>query len=87
MLNKEQMEALKPYEMQMHSAVYSQTLRGIGVRTTQMMQDLYNEATGADRHICQSCAKDVFELLKDVGKMYYDTLAAEVKPKRTNKKK
>lgn len=89
--SKEQMDRLKPYENHLHSAYYSQTLVGCGRMATDAILAMWNEVTGQNRTICNGCAGDVFSLLKDVGKIYYDTIQnpePEKKPtrKRTAKK-
>lgn len=75
--DKTQLEALKRWESNFHSAVYSNYSRPLGKNEIDFMRSLYFEAQGDDIFVNLSCGKCVLDFLKRIGKWYYDSIGKE----------
>lgn len=72
-----QLEALRPYEQNFHTAVYSDYARRVGgPEAANLIARTYQEATGVALPVYPSCADCMLRLLKQVGKAYFADLIA-----------
>lgn len=77
-LNKEQLDALAPYESYMMTAVKSNWSRYPGRDALQEMHRILEEVTGRKRPLNVNCQSCVLNLLRDCGTIYFK--AKESKP-------
>lgn len=73
-LTKEQIEALKPYESYMRTAVRARWASNPGMQGIDTLRRVWEEATGSRRNMTTSCAVCILNLLIDVGRLYFDSL-------------
>ena len=72
-----QLEALRPFEQNFHTAVYSQYARRIGGRdAADLIARTYFDATGVSLPVYPSCQDCMMRLLTQVGKAYFADLEA-----------
>lgn len=77
-LNKEQLDALAPYESYMQTAVKSNWSRYPGREALLEMHRILEEVTGRTRPLNVNCQSCVLNLLRDCGTIYFK--AKESKP-------
>lgn len=73
-LTKEQIEALKPYESYMRTAVRARWASNPGMQGIDTLRRVWEEATGSRRNMTTSCAVCILNLLIDVGRLYFDSM-------------
>lgn len=73
-LTKEQIEALKPYESYMRTAVRARWASNPGMQGIDTLRRVWEEATGSRRNMTTSCAMCILNLLIDVGRLYFDSM-------------
>lgn len=73
-LTKEQMEALKPYESYMRTAVRARWASNPGMQGIDTLRRVWEEATGSRRNMSASCGVCILNLLMDVGRLYFDSM-------------
>lgn len=73
-LTKEQMKALGPYEKYMRTAVRADWASNPGMQGIDTLSRVWEEVTGTRRNMSVSCGVCVLNLLKDVGRLYFDSL-------------
>lgn len=73
-LTKEQMKALEPYEKHMRTAVRASWASNPGMQGIETLRRVWEDVTGARRNMSVSCGVCILNLLKDVGRLYFDSL-------------
>lgn len=74
--NKEQLEALKPYEDNFRTAVYSDWSRYPGKAGLDTIHRIWAEATGEERRVNYVCQNCILTMLKDCGRLYFSSRQA-----------
>ena len=88
-LTSEQLDALRPYEKNMETAIKSDWTRGIGTAGLRTMARIRKEASGGTTFVNMSCPVCVLELVRQVGRWYFEDKDAPVvkKAKAPRKRK
>lgn len=86
-LTAEELGFLSQYEMQMDTAINAHYLRGVGRDAAAQMLAIYNRVYKVHRVLNLSCGGCVYNLLKDIGAVYFEDKALAEKPKRGRPKK
>lgn len=73
-LTKEQMKALEPYEKYMRTAVRADWASNPGMQGIDTLRRVWEDVTGTRRNMSVSCGVCILNLLKDVGRLYFDSL-------------
>lgn len=73
-LTKEHMKALKPYEKYMRTAVRASWASNPGMQGIETLRHVWEDVTGTRRNMSVSCGACILNLLKDVGRLYFDSL-------------
>lgn len=73
-LTKEQMKALEPYEKHMRTAVRADWASNPGMQGIETLRRVWEDVTGTRRNMSVSCGVCILNLLKDVGRLYFDSL-------------
>ena len=73
-LTKEQMEALRPYESYMRTAVRARWASNPGMQGIDTLRRVWEEATGSRRNMTTSCGVCILNLLEDVGRLYFGSI-------------
>lgn len=68
---KEELGALSKYEKQFYCAVNANYVRNMSSRELLGIKRIYDEATGGDYHLNNSCAHCMFTFMKAVAVKYY----------------
>lgn len=74
-LTPAQLEELRPYEKNMETAIRSDWSRGLGSRGIDTMARIRKEVNG-EAYVNRSCPVCVLELVRTVGRWYFEDLAA-----------
>ena len=73
-LTKEHMKALEPYEKYMRTAVRASWASNPGMQGIEILRRVWEDVTGTRRNMSVSCGVCILNLLKDVGRLYFDSL-------------
>ena len=73
-LTKEHMKALEPYEKYMRTAVRASWASNPGMQGIDTLRRVWEDVTGTRRNMSVSCGVCILNLLKDVGRLYFDSL-------------
>lgn len=73
-LTKEQMKALEPYEKYMRTAVRASWASNPGMQGIDTLRRVWEDVTGTRRNMSVSCGVCILNLLKDVGRLYFNSL-------------
>lgn len=76
----QQVEALSKYEKAFHTAVYSNYARGMSAKALAEIKAIYDQTTGGNEYIKDSCSACVLAFLTRVGNLYYESVLQETKP-------
>lgn len=82
-MTKEQLKELKEYEQHFITAMRSDYARYPGQHAVKRIHEIYCEATGKVSVLNASCSSCVLRLLKECGKIYFDTLEQQKKRKKS----
>ena len=74
-LTKEQLEALAPYEQHFETAVRSRWARYPGTDAMRLIHRIYCDVTGAKIRLNTSCGVCRLNLLRGLGKIYFEDKA------------
>lgn len=86
-LTPDELAFLANYEMQMDTAINAHYLRGVGRDAARKMLDIYNRVYRIHRVLNLNCGGCVYNLLKDIGAVYFEDKAIAEKPKRGRPRK
>ena len=75
-LTPAQLEELRPYEKNMFTAVHSDWSRGLGSRGIDTLAKVRDAVTGEKHFVNRSCPVCVLELVRTVGRWYFEDKAA-----------
>lgn len=73
-LTKEHMKALEPYEKYMRTAVRASWASNPGMQGIDTLRRVWEDVTGTRRNMSVSCGVCILNLLRDVGRLYFDSL-------------
>jgi len=76
-LTAAQMAALKPYESHLRTMVYSGWARNLTTRAFEALKKVFDEKNGKSFYVNPNCAPCVSDMLKKLGKWYFETMAAD----------
>lgn len=74
-MNEEQMQKLFPFEGHFGKAIRAKWAPYPGRDNLIMMNNIYTEVTGVSRHLSPSCDTCIVNLLRDLGKIYFERKA------------
>lgn len=83
-LTQEQMKQLSPFERHFNSAINGDWAPYPGKTNLEMMDAIWREVSGIKIHTDISCRVCVLDLLKDLGRLYFEVAAERAKEKEQN---
>lgn len=76
-----EMERLAPFADHFRTAVEARWSRYPGRDALALINDTYNAATGGHARLTADCGVCLLRLMRDAGKLYFDTLKAQAEAK------
>lgn len=87
-LTKEQLEILSQWETNFDTAIRAEWALNPGTSAMETINNIWNAATGEGRRLNPGCSTCIFNLLMDMGQLYFDSkLELEAKAVATGKAK
>lgn len=86
-LTPEQYKTLSQYEDHFRKAINGHYLRYPGVKGVNEIYEVYSVVMSSSKKLCHSCSRDIYRMVLDLGKIYFQDKAEmeEAKPKRKKK--
>lgn len=84
-MTKEEFEILKNYESYFHSAIHAQYIRCLQKKDVEILHNYYQQFFNKKKNNlnCSSC---VYDMVKDLGILYYEHLKTEYNGKKKRNK-